>query len=411
MRSFKMKSIMGIMLASLVVTAIPCAVPAKADNQPGPAYSCTVEQTYGEDTDFRVALSYSGELHFNVCETETGNPASTKSMQISQGTGSYNISFVTGVTTPNIRFLSLDTNLYDGTKLQLQANTVTVTDVHGASTKYNVGNSVWTHKDGDVNAPYSLIIRNANYFYPDANGKPSKNPVDAFGGQKVEVKALSKITLNFTVTRAANDSYVSDITTDSETFLATKGLTAKSTKGNVAGVTQNYVKLGWSKNAAASSYNVYRSTDNKTYKLLATIKSTSFVDNTVAPNIKYYYRVRAFGYVDGQKRYGGFSAPTTVKSYKKMATPKISAKKKTGVITINIKSADGNKVQIQTKENGKWKIAKAATVKGGQRIVLNSLDLKKTLKIRLKTKTIRVRTYVKEGKKTYTSKWSKTTNV
>lgn len=407
MRSIKMKSIMGVMLASLVVTAVPCAVPAKADNQTGPAYSCTVEQTYGEDTDFRAALSYSGELLFNVCETEVGNPASTKSMQISQGTGSYNISYIAGITTSNIRLLSLDTNLYDGTKLQLQANTITVTDVNGASTKYNVGNSIWTHKDGDAKAPYSLIIRNANYFYPNANGKPSANPVDAFGGQKVEVKALSKITLNFTVTRAANDSYVSDITTDSETFLATKGVKAKAATGKIGGITKNCVKVSWAKNSAATTYNIYRSTDNKTYKLLATGSGTSYTDSNVAPNLKYYYRVRAYGYANGEKYYGGFSAAASVKTYKKMVTPTFSAKKKSGVITFNVNKADGNKIQIQYKKNGKWKTAKSATVKDGQRIVLTALDLKKTIKIRLTGNTVRIRTYIKEGKKTYTSKWSK----
>ena len=68
------------------------------------------------------------------------------------------------------------------------------------------------------------------------------------------------------------------------------------------------VGITWKAISGAVKYQVYRSTDNKSFKLLSTVKGTSLTNSKVTSGTKYYYKVRA---VDAA---GGVSDFSSVKS-------------------------------------------------------------------------------------------------
>ena len=83
---------------------------------------------------------------------------------------------------------------------------------------------------------------------------------------------------------------------------------------NVTGVaSKTSVTLNWSRVSNASSYEIYRSTSqNGTYTKIATTYTNGFVDNSVAPNSTYYYKVRGIGTIQNVSYKGVFSKVTKV---------------------------------------------------------------------------------------------------
>ena len=75
------------------------------------------------------------------------------------------------------------------------------------------------------------------------------------------------------------------------------------------------VKLSWSKVKTATSYEIYRSTNKKKWKLIKTTKKTSYTVKNLKSNKKYYFRVRAIG----KNKKSPYSKVVTVKT--KKATP------------------------------------------------------------------------------------------
>lgn len=75
------------------------------------------------------------------------------------------------------------------------------------------------------------------------------------------------------------------------------------------------VKLTWNKVSGASGYEVYRSTSkNGAYKLVKTVTSgSSYKDTKLSKGKTYYYKVRAYRTVDGEKVYGSYSSVKKVK--------------------------------------------------------------------------------------------------
>ena len=73
-------------------------------------------------------------------------------------------------------------------------------------------------------------------------------------------------------------------------------------------VSNSSVELDWDKVCGASGYEVYRAnTENGTYNRVATItdgKRTSYKDDNLRNNKKYYYKVRAFKELNGQICFG-----------------------------------------------------------------------------------------------------------
>ena len=83
----------------------------------------------------------------------------------------------------------------------------------------------------------------------------------------------------------------------SKTVSATSGIAKPNVKGSVDAVSGKPV-LSWEAVEGAVKYEVYRSTkSNKSYKLVATVETITYTDETVSAGKTYYYQVKAIGEV------------------------------------------------------------------------------------------------------------------
>lgn len=86
---------------------------------------------------------------------------------------------------------------------------------------------------------------------------------------------------------------------------------AKPTLTNHA-ASSTSIKNTWTKVKNAKGYEVYRATSSKgKYKKVKTVKSgktVAWTNKSLKKNKKYYYKVRAYKYVSGKKKYSKFSA-------------------------------------------------------------------------------------------------------
>lgn len=80
-----------------------------------------------------------------------------------------------------------------------------------------------------------------------------------------------------------------------------------------ASAKKKVVTLSWKKVSGAASYQVYRKTGSGKYKLMTTVKSTSWKDKTVKNNKKYTYRIRAKGTYQKTTLYGDSCKGVAVK--------------------------------------------------------------------------------------------------
>ncbi len=78
------------------------------------------------------------------------------------------------------------------------------------------------------------------------------------------------------------------------------------------------VRIDWTKNKAAGSYNVYRKTSSSGWKIIGKTEKTYFVDKTAKKGVKYTYTVRA-------NKYGTLSSFYSGKTIVRLETPKIKS--------------------------------------------------------------------------------------
>lgn len=79
---------------------------------------------------------------------------------------------------------------------------------------------------------------------------------------------------------------------------------------NKSGTTD--AKLTWKKSASAVGYEVYRATGSS-WKKIATVKSTSYINKKLKKGSTYKYKIRAYKIVNGKKVYSGYSAVRSIK--------------------------------------------------------------------------------------------------
>ena len=100
------------------------------------------------------------------------------------------------------------------------------------------------------------------------------------------------------------------------------------------------VKISWEKIEGAVKYEVYRSTDNKTWSKLSTVSGTSLTNTSTTAGTLYYYKVKAIA-----SNSGANSAYSTVKSRRcDLARPSISSLtiiSSTGKIKVKWGAVDG----------------------------------------------------------------------
>lgn len=174
------------------------------------------------------------------------------------------------------------------------------------------------------------------------------------------------------------------------------------------------VKISWKKNSVAQSYRIYRSNKkNGTYKIIKTVPNSksSYVNKSVKPLKKYYYKITAVGFFDGAIVEGPESKARFIK-ITGLGKPKIVVKKGqlefVRYITVNMKQYQGKYADIYISMGGK-KFKKL-------KLVSNKISrYKGKFKIQyvVKNKTIRlkVRTYRKQGGKKIYSEFSKVIKV
>jgi len=139
---------------------------------------------------------------------------------------------------------------------------------------------------------------------------------------------------------------------------------------NAEPVTYNKIKLVWKKVKGADGYVLYRS-KNRTngFQMIKNIQNGSTViynDQTVKTGIVYYYKMRAYTFVNGKKVFSGYTDP--VKQKAQIATAEIiSVSKKTcNSLTVKwkkISGANGYGIYRANSKNGTYE--KVTTVKQG----------------------------------------------
>ncbi len=131
---------------------------------------------------------------------------------------------------------------------------------------------------------------------------------------------------------------------------------------------KQYVKVSFRKVNGAASYDIYRSTKQKSgYKKVGSVKKTSFVDKKVKASKTYYYKVRA----KSAKKGCDSTLSAKYAKVKVLGVPKVKAKASKGrKVTVSwkkIKGANGYIVYTSAKKNKGFQamspIKKAKTVK------------------------------------------------
>lgn len=168
------------------------------------------------------------------------------------------------------------------------------------------------------------------------------------------------------------------------------------------------IKVSWNKLNGVSGYRIYRSTKkNSGYKYLKQLssESTSYTNKKLKSGKTYYYKVRAYSNVFGDRYYGAYSAP--LKSGTRPAKPKVTVKRSGRRLKIKYKKisgASGYRIYIRTGKKGKYKRVKQYT--SGKKVSYTSKKLK-----RKKTYYVKVRAYKIINGKKYFGGYSKSKKV
>ncbi|MCL1895612.1 MAG: hypothetical protein FWG03_03600 [Clostridiales bacterium] len=156
---------------------------------------------------------------------------------------------------------------------------------------------------------------------------------------------------------------------------------AKVDSPKAANAGYNAIKVSWGKVSGASGYQVYRSTSKSgTYKKTGTVTSgstVSFTNKSLATGKAYYYKIRAYRTVSGQKIYGSYS--TVVNAKPQLAATKNAKAKSAGYNSIKVSwsktsGASGYEIFRSAEEDGTYK--KAGTVKKGSTVSFTNKSLK-----------------------------------
>ncbi|MDO5291709.1 MAG: GH25 family lysozyme [bacterium] len=144
---------------------------------------------------------------------------------------------------------------------------------------------------------------------------------------------------------------------------------ASATNLKAATVTNNSIKLTWTKASGATSYKVYRATSsNGKYTSIATVTGNSYTNKSLTKNKTYYYKVSAIKKV-GKTEYQAKDTAVlkvTAKAPAKLSAPKITAitgyDNRVYMTWSTVSGATGYEVYRSTSKNGTYKrvVAKSA---------------------------------------------------
>ena len=142
------------------------------------------------------------------------------------------------------------------------------------------------------------------------------------------------------------------------------------TLSNVA--SSGKIKISWEKIDGAVKYEVYRSTDNKTWTLLKTVSGTSLTNTSTTAGTLYYYKVKAIASGAGansadsavKSRTCDLARPSLTVTLNSKGKPVITWKKVTGAVkyTLYIYNAEGRLLKTSTTTG--TKITHSSAVRG-----------------------------------------------
>lgn len=168
------------------------------------------------------------------------------------------------------------------------------------------------------------------------------------------------------------------------------------------------IKLSWIESGMVESVKVYRAAGGSKLKLFKTIKSdsvTSFTDKSVKRGKKYSYKVGITGMTVTGAAVESQSEVVKKKVSSNMTKPAFTTKKKGKKLTITFKKIEGSFYETQYRYNkGRKKWAAIPSMKG-------KVSKKITRKILASGFKIRIRTYVKDGKKKVYSPWKSSGSI
>ena len=174
--------------------------------------------------------------------------------------------------------------------------------------------------------------------------------------------------------------------TSSKTSEVVSGKTVpnKVTNLSVVSVGTNNIKISWDK-VSVSGYEIYSSTDNKTFKKIKTItdKNTiEFNNKELKANKTYYYKVRAYKTVSGSKVYGGYSEVVSKKTAP--AKPEFTIGiKNYNALSLKVGEVKGAvKYVIQKEVDGTYTLLEEITE--AKSVVDSDLEVGKTYKYRVR---------------------------
>lgn len=137
-----------------------------------------------------------------------------------------------------------------------------------------------------------------------------------------------------------------------------------SIKAKVTGTAYNKVKVTWELSEKLDGYAVYRAASKSgKYALKKTTTGTSYI-GSVAYGKTYYYKVRGYKVINGEKVYTKYSSPARAKG--KIASPeKITAVSadvnKIKISWSKVSGVDGYKLYSATSKSGKYNLIYAGT--------------------------------------------------
>lgn len=142
------------------------------------------------------------------------------------------------------------------------------------------------------------------------------------------------------------------------------------------------VKLSWSSQKEVGGYQIYTSTNGKSFKLTSTVSENSKVISLNSKN-SYKFKVRAYSNDgNGSISYGNYSdVVSRAKTYISKPKVKVKYKKSTKILTIKWSGTSGVKYKVYQRKNKKWKKLKLSTNATGFTARVKS---KKTYKFRIR---------------------------
>lgn len=280
--------------------------------------------------------------------------------------------------------------------------------------KYTMWQYSQTGKVNGINGNVDL-----NYYFKSNPISMSKTTISSISDQKY---TGSKITPSISVkynnkTLVKNKDYTVSFEKNTNVGTATATIKGKGnytgaksitfkivpktvTNTKVSSTTSSSIKLSWSKVSSANGYRVYRSTSkNGTYTKVKDITNNStlsYTDSNLYSNKKYYYKIKSFKTINGQRYYGYYSS--IINGETKLSTPSVklsTPKSKSIKVSWNkVSGAKGYDVYSSTSKKGTY----------SKRTTTSNFNYTNTGLTKGKTYYYKVRAYkIVNNKKVYSS--------